>query len=184
MESFERWDGRGLGGAKGTEIRLASRLVSLADVLAVFHRIGGVEAAIAVAQERRGAQFDPALVDLFCQQAPTLLDDLNEGTNWDTVIAAEPLLARLVSEEQFDDILEAIGDFADLKSPYMIGHSRSVANLAAEAARIYGVGRCHSDNPPGRAGTGHWPLGVSNAIWDKRGSLTQALERERASIPI
>ena len=181
VESFERWDGRGLSGAKGTEIRLASRLVSLADVLAVFHRIGGVEAAVAVAQERRGAQFDPALVDLFCQQAPTLLDDLNEGTNWDTVIAAEPLLARLVSEEQFDDILAAIGDFADLKSPYMIGHSRSVANLAAEAARIYGmpedaivtIRRAALVQDIGR-------LGVSNAIWDKRGSLTQAeLERVR-----
>ena len=181
MESFERWDGKGLFGAKGDDIQLTSRLVSIADVLAVFHRIGGVEAATAVAKERRGAQFDPALVDLFCQQAPALLDNLDAGTNWDTVIAAEPLLARSASEEQFDDILEAIGDFADLKSPYMIGHSRSVANLAAEAARSYGlpddavltIRRAALVQDLGR-------LGVSNAIWDKRGSLTQAeIERVR-----
>jgi HD-GYP domain-containing protein (c-di-GMP phosphodiesterase class II) len=156
-------------------------LIAIADVLAVFHRIGGVEAAKAVAQERRGAQFDSALVDLFCQQAPKLPGDLVDGTNWEAVIAAEPLLACVISTEQFDDILEAIGDFADLKSPYMIGHARSVANLASEAARIYGlpedtvmmIYRAALVQDIGR-------LGVSNAIWDKRGNLTQTeIERVR-----
>ena len=69
-ESFERWDGKGVFGVKGEAIRLTSRLVYLADVVAVFHRIGGVDAAVAVAKERSGTHFDPALVDLFCQQAP------------------------------------------------------------------------------------------------------------------
>ena len=180
-ESFERWDGKGLFGAKGEEIRLTSRLVYLADVVAVFHRIGGVDAAVAVAKERSGTHFDPALVDLFCRQAPELLSDLDAGTNWDTVIAAEPQLGRLVSAEQFDDILEAIGDFADLKSPYTIGHSRAVADLAAEAARIYGLPE-DAVVTIRRAGLVHdiGRLGVSNAIWDKRGALTQAeMERVR-----
>ena len=39
----------------------------------VYHRSAGVDAAIAVARERSGTQFDPALVDLFCAEAPTLL---------------------------------------------------------------------------------------------------------------
>ena len=153
----------------------------LADVVAVFHRIGGVDAAVAVAKERSGTQFDPALVDLFCQQAPALLDGLDAGTNWDTVIAAEPQLGRLVPEEQFDDVLEAIGDFTDLKSPYTIGHSRGVADLAAEAARIYGLPE-DAVVTIRRAGLVHdiGRLGVSNAIWDKRGALTQAeMERVR-----
>jgi hypothetical protein len=47
-ESYERWDGKGAVGAKGDEIRLTSRLVSLADVVAVFHRLGGVDAAVVV----------------------------------------------------------------------------------------------------------------------------------------
>ena len=180
-ESFERWDGKGLGGAKGEEIRLTSRLVYLADVVAVFHRIGGVDAAIAVAKERNGTHFDPALVDLFCRQAPALLSDLDAGTNWDAVIAAEPQLERLVPAEQLDDVLEAIGDFTDIKSPYTIGHSRGVADLAAEAARIYGL---PDDTVVAlrRAGLVHdiGRLGVSNAIWDKRGALTRAeMERVR-----
>ncbi|HEX3270671.1 MAG TPA: HD domain-containing phosphohydrolase [Ktedonobacterales bacterium] len=181
-ESFERWDGKGLFGMKGEAIQLTSRLVSIADVLAVFHRLGGVEAALTVARERRGAQFDPALVDLVCQQASMLFGDLDDGTNWETVITAEPLLARVISEDRFDDILEAIGDFTDLKSPYMIGHSRSVANLATAAARIYGlpedavitIRRAALVQDIGR-------LGISNAIWDKRGALTQA-ETERVRL--
>jgi HD-GYP domain-containing protein (c-di-GMP phosphodiesterase class II) len=181
MESFEHWDGNGVGGAKGEAIRLTSRLIYLADVVAVFHRIGGLEAAVAVAKERSGTHFDPALVDLFCQQAPAFLNGLDAGSNWDMVIAAEPQLGRLITEEQFDDTLEAIGDFSDLKSPYTIGHSRSVAALAAEAARIYGLAdeavlmirRAGLVQDIGR-------LGVSNAIWDKRGGLTQAeMERVR-----
>ncbi len=180
-ESFERWDGKGAFGAKGEEIRLASRLVYLADVLAVFHQIGGVDAAIAVANERKGTHFDPALVNLFCQHAPELLDDLNTSGNWDTIIAAEPMLRRIVPDDRFDNILEAIGDFTDLKSPFTIGHSRAVASLAAEAARIYGLPDTDVMTIR-RAGLVHdiGRLGVSNAIWDKRGSLTQSeMERVR-----
>ena len=138
-ESYERWDGRGAFGAQGEQILLTSRLVQLADVVTLFHRSWGLDAAIAVARDRRGTQFDPALVDLFCRQAPALLADLDAGTNWEAVIAAEPQLRRLIPAERFDEILEAIGDFTDLKSPYTIGHSRGVADLAAAAARTYGL---------------------------------------------
>ena len=180
-QSYERWDGKGALRMKGDEILPASRLINLADVVEVFRRAGGVEAAVAVARERSGTQFDPELVEVFCEEAPTLLSELDSAPSWDAVIAAEPSLGVLVSEERFDDALEAIGDFADLKSPWTIGHSRGVADLAAEAARSYGL-------PPNdvtvlrRAGLVHdlGRLGVSNAIWDKRGRLTHSeLERVR-----
>ena len=64
-QSYERWDGKGAEGMKGEEILLASRLMSLADVVEVFRRTGGVEAAVAVARERSGTQFDPELVEAF-----------------------------------------------------------------------------------------------------------------------
>ena len=41
-QTFERWDGKGVPkGAKGEEILVTSRLVTLADVVEVFHRAGG-----------------------------------------------------------------------------------------------------------------------------------------------
>ena len=66
-QTFERWDGKGVPAeAKGSEILMPARLVNLADVVEVYHRTGGVEAAVAVARERSGTQFDPALVEVFC----------------------------------------------------------------------------------------------------------------------
>src|SRR5438132_7447739 len=181
-ESFERWDGKNTPlGLKGEEIHPTSRLVNLADVVEVYHRADGVEAAVAVARERAGSQFDPALVDVFCDEAPLLFSDLDAATGWDAVLAAEPALETVMSEEQFDDALEAIADFTDLKSPYVMGHSRGVADLAADAGRGYGL-------PAGdvatlrRAGLVHdfGRLGVSNAVWDKKGELSHAeVERVR-----
>ncbi len=54
------------GGVGGDEIALPVRLFHLADVIEVFHRAGGTGAAIEVARARRGKQFDPAVVDVFC----------------------------------------------------------------------------------------------------------------------
>ena len=77
-------------------------------------------------------------MELFCTEAPALCDDLDAATHWDTVIAAEPSLGAVVSDEQFEDVLEAIADFVD-STPYTIGHSRGVADLAAAAARASGL---------------------------------------------
>ena len=41
-----------------------------------------MDAAVAVARERSGTQFDPALVDVFCAEAPTLFDDIDAATTW------------------------------------------------------------------------------------------------------
>ena len=182
-QTFERWDGKGAPAeAKGAQIRVAARLVNLADVVEVFHRAGGLEAAIAVARERSGTQFDPELVALFCDQAAAVFAELDDVASWDAVIAAEPALALVLSDEQLDASLEAIADFVDIKSPWTIGHSRGVAALAAAAARGHGL----SDDDVvmvRRAGLVHdlGRLGVSNAIWDKRGLLT-APERERVRL--
>jgi HD-GYP domain-containing protein (c-di-GMP phosphodiesterase class II) len=182
QQTFERWDGKGPAGLAGEAIALPVRLVGLADVVEVYHRAGGIDAAVAVAQERSGTQFDPALVVRFCAEATQLLAGLDAATSWDTVVEAEPALKIFLSEDQFDSALEAIADFTDLKSPYTAGRSRSVADLAAEAARRFGL-------PTGettalrRAALLHdlGRLGVSNAIWDKPGPLTPA-EWERVRL--
>src|SRR5437764_6481404 len=138
-QSYERWDGKGAYGMKGEEIAISSRLINLADVVEVFGRSGGIEAAVLVARERSGTQFDPDLVEAFCEQAPMVLTELDEEPSWDAVIAAEPALATAIEGEAVDQALQAIGEFAELKSPSMMGHARGATELATEAARGLGL---------------------------------------------
>ena len=181
-QAFERWDGRGTPGeVRGTAISITSRLVSLADVVEVYERARGIRAAIDVARERSGTQFDPSLVEVFCRDATALFEGLEASTTWEAVIAAEPELDAHLSDEELDATLEAIANFTDLKSPYTHGHSVSVAELAEGATRTMGLPDADATTAR-RAGLLHdlGRLGVSNAIWDKRGPLAPAeLERVR-----
>ena len=82
-QTFERWDGKGIPhGTKGEDLSLPARIVALADVVEVYHRISGGDGAVSVALERSGTQFDPALVDLVAAEAPMLFEDLDVATNW------------------------------------------------------------------------------------------------------
>jgi HD-GYP domain-containing protein (c-di-GMP phosphodiesterase class II) len=182
-QTFERWDGKGVpNGARGEQILLTSRVVALADVVEVYHRAAGPAAAVDVARRRRGTQFDPHLVDLFAAEAEPLLAQLDQATDWDSVIGAEPALGPPLTDAQLEAALEAIADFTDVKSPFTIGHSRGVADLAGEAARSLGLGDAAARQVR-RAGLVHdlGRLGVPNTIWDKPGELSHS-ESERVRL--
>jgi HD-GYP domain-containing protein (c-di-GMP phosphodiesterase class II) len=180
--AYEQWNGRGWpGDLKGDEVPVAARLAQLAEFSEVAHRVGGVEAAKELARGRAGKQFDPSLADLLCSNAELVFADLDGVGTWEAVIDAEPGLALVLSGEQFDEALLAIANFVDLKSPYTLGHAGAVADLAAEAGRRLGLPEPEVRTLR-RAGLVHdfGRLGVSNAIWDKPGPLTDAeLERVR-----
>jgi HD-GYP domain-containing protein (c-di-GMP phosphodiesterase class II) len=178
--SYERWDGRGWPGKlRASAIPLASRLAQIAEYIEVAHRIGGEEAAVALARKRHGAQFDPDLADLITADPGGILGKLSGSDTWDTVIGAEPALSRTLSDEQLDTALLGVANFVDLKSPYMLGHARGVAELAGSAGQQLGLGVADVVQLR-RAGlvSGLGRLGISNSIWDKPGPLG-AGERER-----
>jgi HD-GYP domain-containing protein (c-di-GMP phosphodiesterase class II) len=134
-----------------------------------------------VARRRAGGQFDPSLAEHVCKNADVLLDGLDEAMGWDAAIAAEPALAQRMSGARLDSALEAIADFADLKSPFTTGHSRGVAERAAAAALRAGLGEPAAAELR-RAGLVHdvGRLGVSNTVWDKQGALSESeMERVR-----
>ena len=104
---------------------------------------------------------------------------MNAADNWDRIIDTERSLVRVLRGDQIDTALGAIGDFADLKSPFTIGHSRRVADLAGSAAAAVGLADVRLVR---RAALVHdlGRLAVSNAVWDKPGPLTLAeMERVR-----
>ncbi len=182
-QCYEQWDGSGQPHQlRGTAICLPTRLAQLASPVEVFSRRHGVDAAVRLARRHRGTLFDPDVADLFCAHAAQLLDGLDQAAGWDAIMDAEPRLHRHVAGAQLDQVLEAMADLVDVKSPCLAGHSRGVANLAAEAARVLGMGDDEVDTVR-RAGLVHdlGRVGVSNAIWDKAGSLTES-ERERVRL--
>jgi HD-GYP domain-containing protein (c-di-GMP phosphodiesterase class II) len=173
VNSYERWDGRGWpDGVKGDAIPIAARIAQLAEFIEVAHRLGGIDAATALANERSGKQFDPALAAALCENPVAILEGLDAVGTWEAVIGAEPSLAVVLSGERFDGALTAVANFVDLKSPYTLGHSRAVADLTAEAGASLDMPDAELRTLR-RAGLVHdfGKLGVSNAIWDKRGPL-------------
>jgi HD-GYP domain-containing protein (c-di-GMP phosphodiesterase class II) len=171
--AYEQWDGKGWpGAAAGEDVPLAARIAGFAEFMEVANRTGGTGAATALARRRRGKQFDPALADLLCGEADAILGDLDGVSTWDAVIAAEPALTVTLNGEEFDAALRAIANFIDLKSPYSLGHSGAVADLAEAAARSLGMDE-DDVRVLHRAALAHdfGRLGVSNAIWDKPGPL-------------
>jgi response regulator RpfG family c-di-GMP phosphodiesterase len=81
--SYEQWDGRGWpGNLNGDGVPIAARLAQLAEFTEVAHRIGGVEAATALARKRAGRQFDPALSALLCADPEAILGGLESARGW------------------------------------------------------------------------------------------------------
>jgi HD-GYP domain-containing protein (c-di-GMP phosphodiesterase class II)/DNA-binding CsgD family transcriptional regulator len=113
------------------------------------------------------------MADRFCAVAPSLLDGLDDEPSWDTVLGLEPGRRAVLDEAALDTAFEAIADFADIKSPYTVGHSRGVAALASQAARRCGLPDADA-RLLARAGMLHdvGRVGISTGIWDKAGALS------------
>lgn len=137
--SYEQWDGKGWPGElSGEAVPIAARLAAIGEFTEVAHRVGGIEAAKELARKQSGKQFDPRLAAEL-EDADMLLADLEGAEAWSAVIDAEPALGVVLSAERFDEVLLAIADFIDLKSPYSLGHARAVADLAAGAGELFSI---------------------------------------------
>jgi HD-GYP domain-containing protein (c-di-GMP phosphodiesterase class II) len=180
QQAFERWDGKG-SPAKlvRKEIDRIMRIVHVANDVEALHRIGGVEAAREMLRSRRGTEFDPELVDHFCAHAGELLAGIDEIDGWETLVGGQAALGHELIGTELDQALEAFADYADVKSPFTLGHSRGVAELAATAAAALGL-PSNDVVLVRRAALVHdvGEIGVSSGILDKAGPLTE-YERER-----
>ena len=173
--TFERWNGNGYPNhAQGEEIPLAMRVVHLSHDMEAIGRLFSPEHAIEAARDRRDRTYDPALADLFVEHGREWFEQLGEIEPWDAVLALEPEPHRMLSGRQLDDALTVAADFIDLKSPYMGGHSRRCAELAADAGRMLGLDE-EAVSTVRRAALVHdfGTTVVPNSIWDKPGPLTR-----------
>src|SRR5437763_7736320 len=172
-QPLEYWDGKGFPGAvRGDEIPVPVRVVQVASLAVAAHRAGGVPAAVDLVGGRSGHSLGPAEAGAFLADPAGVVEPI-AASLWDDVIAAEPLPAPAVSDEDIDRTLRAVADFVDLKAPCLANHSSGVAALAADAARDLGL---PDDDVTAlrRAGWLHdlGRVGVSSAVWTHPGPLS------------
>jgi HD-GYP domain-containing protein (c-di-GMP phosphodiesterase class II) len=170
----ERWDGKGLPGrARREDIPLPVRIASVARDAALQRMLGGAEFAARVVRRRAGGAFDPAVAIPLADAAPELLAPDADASAWEEALTCEPGPHLTLEGEGIDRALGAMGDFADLASPYLVGHSAGVAELATAAAQ-----QCRleaADLVKVRRGALVHDLGrvaIPVRIWQKAGPLT------------
>jgi HD-GYP domain-containing protein (c-di-GMP phosphodiesterase class II) len=175
-QCHEHWDGSGgPQRLRGEQLSIAARLFRVAHDADIFHRVGGAEAAVAVARRRAGRVYDPRIAERFCPKAGSYLRRLTAEATWDTLLAAEPQPMRLLPPQDLDAMMETIASFVDVRSPYTVGHSRAVAALGEAGVRRLGL-TVHEAVALRRAGLLHdlGRLGVPAAFWNKGESLKEA----------
>jgi putative nucleotidyltransferase with HDIG domain len=175
----EHWNGLGQPrGIRGRDIPLLSRIMNLAQTVDIFfsHYGGaaGPARSIEVIDKRSGRWFDPDVANAFFSIAilPSFWADVEDAAR--RVNDFEPRQDRmLATPEAIDNICLAFADVIDAKSPFTYRHSTGVAGAAVAMAKTLGL----SDTDVTmmrRAALLHdiGKLGVSNAILDKPGKLT------------
>jgi HD-GYP domain-containing protein (c-di-GMP phosphodiesterase class II)/DNA-binding CsgD family transcriptional regulator len=168
---YERWDGGGFPDGLAREaVPLLVRVAVVARDAELWWRAGPAEMT-QVLRARQGHAYDPAVAGACLAVAPELLADLDQADAWQAMLAASPG-GDWIAAGGLDPALEAVADFADLKSPWTRGHSPRVADLAAAAAHGAGM-------PAQEVTRLRWAallhdlgrVGVPNGIWDRAGVL-------------
>lgn len=171
---YARWDGKGVPRANGEAIHVAARLASLAHDAVTFLRIDGVASARAMARKRSGKAHWPRAVEALLRGGAPLFAGLDRALDWSTVLAADPAPKSALDARALDEACEVIADYADIKSPRLLEHSKRVSEFASAAGQ-----RLHL--PEGdiallrRAGWLHdvGKVGMSAALWHRDSPSSQ-----------
>ena len=175
-EVHEWWNGGGAPrGLRGEEIALPARIARLATDAVLFNDLGGRELATDALAQRSGGMLDPSCVEVFRANDFELLAEAVDHDPRERILEVEPEPVIEKSSDELRDLARAFGDLADLKTPFMHGHSQGVAMLARAAAETLRLGQTKAAQLEVAAflhDLGR--VGISNAVWQKPGPLTAA----------
>jgi HD-GYP domain-containing protein (c-di-GMP phosphodiesterase class II) len=174
LEVFARWDGKIFPLPPGEGVSLIARITHLVHVAQIHAIAGGPAAAARVVRKRRGGEFDPRLADAFVAVCPELFSGLAEGSVWEQALEDEPKPHRLVPQTHLDEVTLTMADFADIKSPFTLGHSRRVSRLAEAAGASLGLIAADLDSLR-QSGYVHdlGNVSVTQRVWMKDGPLNR-----------
>ena len=179
--ALTEWNGGGHPAVSGDAIPLATRIMHVASTAALFALHAGTEEAVAQVRRRAGTSLDPAVAGVFVSHAREIVGDVRDLDAYEEALAVEPDPVRLVADDRLEAVARTFGALADLKSPWLQGHSAAVAELASDTVRNLGLEE-HAETVR-VAGHLHdlGRVGVSSRIWDKPGPLSVS-ERDQAHL--
>lgn len=159
---FETFDGTGRPlGLTHEQIPEVAYQVVLAGDLDILSRAHGVDAALKWISEQSDRRYPAALAAVLVRNAKGWLAGLDDTAGPQDFSSGERPVC-----------LSLVGDVIDLKLPWLAGHSRQVAQVVVEAARLWGLAE------PKRADIGKAALihglgraAVSNHLWNTAGPL-------------
>jgi HD-GYP domain-containing protein (c-di-GMP phosphodiesterase class II) len=171
----ERWDGKGvLDRARADVIPLPLRIVHVARDACFQRLVGGDDYSVGVIEKRGGHAFDPAITEVFTARAGEVFEAADSPESvWEATLALEPRPWLDLEGDSVDRALAAFGEFADLVSPWLAGHSIGLADLAAAAAERLGMDELEISIVR-RAALVHdvGRVAVHPNIWNKPGRLS------------
>lgn len=142
----DSWQGPNTSGLEGESIPLFSRIISLADRVAIM-----ISNARYVLHQRdwilehvtrlAGVKFDPMLVECLRRAAAreSFWLDVVSGGLRERIASQFPLRSRSCSLEDLRSLAGVFARVIDMKSPFTLEHSHGVARVAAELARRAGA---------------------------------------------
>lgn len=174
--AYERWDGMSTQQlAHGEGIVLPMRVVQVAWQVGQDSCSRDASDIAQRLLDRSGRALDPELAALAADGVGALVGDLAPGDLTRQLLGIEPGEQVWLSGSGIDRAMTCVADFADLKSPHMIGHSRRVASVARGAARAASMTAVDVDLV-GRAALIHdvGRVGVQSRLLAKTGPLSRA----------
>lgn len=172
-EVSEAWNGDGAPqGLKGEAIALAARITRVASDAVFFNHIGDRNLAVDAVRARAGTLHDPSIAQVFVDNAGDLLEDADVDEPAPVLARAEPTPVIEIDHTRVFEVVAAIGNAADLKTPFTHGQSRATAEVAAAAGERMGLVPDAVDHVKlasllhdiGRVAT-------PNLVWEKPGPL-------------
>ncbi len=141
----ENWDGSGFFSLAGEEIPLLSRIIRLADMVELTHRVGtadfaGKEKIYAWLAAKSGTLFDPALVEAFRAEAasPAFWLDLSDEYVGVSLRRAVPRRDREMTLDEVRSVTALFSRIVDSKSRFTRMHSSELSERASFMADRYG----------------------------------------------
>ena len=122
---YENWDGSGVpNGVSGSDIPMPVQVVQVATLAVNAERLMGADAALALVGVRSGHTLSPD-VAAACWPTPSGCWPPCTRRARSGMRSWRPSRRRRRSRppSEIDRALSALGDLADLKSPYLVGHS-------------------------------------------------------------